>query len=43
MIKVNVLCEDYSWTKRIKKKQDLFNQVCKKFPKNIDLLVKKHI
>ena len=23
MIKVNVLCEDYSWTKRIKKKQDL--------------------
>ena len=37
MIKVNVLCEDYSWTKRIKKKKDLFNEVCKKFPKNANI------
>ena len=41
MIKVNVLCEDYSWTKRIKKKQDLFNQVCKKFPKKYRFINKK--
>ena len=41
MIKVNVLCEDYSWTKRIKKKQDLFNQVCKKFPKKYRFISKK--
>ena len=41
MIKVNVLCEDYSWTKRIKKKQDFFNQVCKKFPKKYRFISKK--
>ena len=41
MIKVNVLCEDYSWTKRIKKKQDLFNQVCNKFPKKYRFINKK--
>ena len=41
MIKVNVLCEDYSWTKRIKNKQVLFNQVCKKFPKKYKFPSKK--
>ena len=41
MIKVNVLCEDYSWTKRIKKKKDLFNEVCKKFPKKYRFINKK--
>ena len=41
MIKVNVLCEDYSWTKRINKKQDLFNQVCNKFPKKYRFINKK--
>ena len=41
MIKVNVLCEDYSWTKRIKKKQNLFNQVCKRFPKKYRFINKK--
>ena len=33
MIKVNVLSEEKSWSKKIKKKEFLFNQVCKYFPK----------
>ena len=33
MIKVNVISEEKSWSKKIKKKEFLFNQVCKYFPK----------
>jgi len=33
MIKVNVLSEEKSWSKKIKKKQELFNKVCENFPK----------
>ena len=33
MIKVNVLSEEKSWSKKIKKKRELFNNVCKNFPK----------
>ena len=41
MIKVNVLSEENSWSKRIKKKEDLFNKVCKNFPKKFKFLNKK--
>ena len=41
MIKVNVLSEENSWSKRIKKKEDLFNKVCKSFPKKFRFLNKK--
>ena len=34
MIKVNVLSEEKSWSKKLKKKEILFNQICKYFPKN---------
>ena len=33
MIRVNVLSEDKSWTKKIKKKEIFFNNLCKFFPK----------
>ena len=33
MIKVNVLSEEKSWSKKIKKKRELFNNVCKIFQK----------
>ena len=33
MIKVNVLSEDNSWSKRLKKKEIFFNNLCKYFPK----------
>ena len=32
MIRVNVLTEDSSWSKKIKKKGILFNKICKNFP-----------
>ena len=35
MIKVNVLSEEKSWSKKIKKKQELFDKVCKNFPKSL--------
>ena len=41
MIKVNVLTEEKSWSKKIKKKQELFNTVCKKFPKKLRFHNKK--
>ena len=41
MIKVNVLSEENSWSKKIKKKEDLFNKVCKSFPKKFRFLNKK--
>tara|TARA_B100002052_G_scaffold55750_1_gene48952 strand:- start:345 stop:806 length:462 start_codon:yes stop_codon:yes gene_type:complete len=33
MIKVNVLTEEKSWSKKIKKKEFFFNQLCRHFPK----------
>ena len=41
MIKVNVLSEENSWSKRIKKKEKLFNQVCQRFPKKFRFNNKK--
>ena len=41
MIKVNVLSEEKSWSKKIKKKQELFNKICKNFPKNLGFHNKK--
>ena len=41
MIKVNVLSEENSWSKKIKKKEFLFNQVCKYFPKKFRFINKK--
>ena len=40
MIKVNVLSEEKSWSKKIKKKKELFNNVCKNFPKKFRYLNK---
>ena len=33
MIKINVISEEKSWSKKIKKKEKLFNKICKNFPK----------
>ena len=33
MIKVNVFSEEKSWSKKIKKKEELFNNICKNFKK----------
>ena len=41
MIKVNVLSEEKSWFKKIKKKKDLFNNICKNFPKEFKFVNKK--
>ena len=41
MIKVNVLSEEKSWSNRLRKKEELFNQVCKFFPKKFRFLNKK--
>ena len=41
MIKVNVLSEERSWSKKLKKKNELFNQVCKYFPKKFRFINKK--
>ena len=41
MIKVNVLSEEKSWSKKIKKKQELFNNICKNFPKKFRFPNKK--
>ncbi len=41
MIKVNVLSEENSWSKRIKKKEKLFNKICKFFPKKFRFENKK--
>ena len=40
MIKVNVLSEEKSWSKKIKSIQKFFNDVCKKFPKKFRFLNK---
>ena len=41
MIKVNVLSEEKSWSKKLKKKQELFDKVCKNFPKQFRFHEKK--
>ncbi len=41
MIKVNVLSEESSWSKKIKSKEILFNKVCNFFPKKYKFLNKK--
>ena len=41
MIKVNVLSEDKSWSKKIKNKNFFFNNLCKSFPKKFQFVNKK--
>ena len=41
MIKVNVLSDENSWSKKIKKKDELFNKICKYFPKKFRFIHKK--
>ena len=41
MIKVNVLSEDKSWSKKLKKKEIFFNDICKFFPKKFKFINKK--
>ena len=41
MIKINVLSEEKSWSKKLKKRQDLFDNICNNFPKKIRFLNKK--
>ena len=41
MIKVNVLSEENSWSKKIKNKELFFNNICKHFPKKYKFVDKK--
>ena len=41
MIKVNVLSEEISWSQKIKKKEELFNNICKRFPKRFRFINRK--
>ena len=41
MIKVNVLSEEDSWSKKLDKKENFFNQICKFFPKKFKFNYKK--
>ena len=41
MIKVNVISEEKSWSKKIKKKEIFFNNICRLFPKKFRFLNKK--
>tara|TARA_B100001057_G_scaffold15192_1_gene14395 strand:+ start:4545 stop:5012 length:468 start_codon:yes stop_codon:yes gene_type:complete len=41
MIKVNVLSEEKSWIKKIKKKDRFFNEICNSFPKKYKFANKK--
>ncbi len=41
MIRINVISEDKSWSKKLKKKESLFNNICKHFPKKFRFLNKK--
>ena len=41
MIKVNVLSEDKSWSKKLKKKEFFFNKLCKFLPKRFQFINKK--
>ena len=41
MIKVNVLSEENSWAKKLKKREIFFNNLCKFFPKKFQFINKK--
>ena len=41
MIKVNVLSEEKAWSKKIKKSQKFFDNICKRFPKKFRFLNKR--
>ena len=41
MIKVSVLSEEKAWSKKIKKSQKFFDNICKKFPKKFRFLNKR--
>ena len=41
MIKVNVLSEERSWSKKLKKKEIFFNKLCKFFPRKFQFINKK--
>ena len=41
MIKINVLSEDKSWSKKIRNKEIFFNKICKFFPKKYRFINKK--
>ena len=41
MIKINVLSEEKSWKKKLKKKEFFFNNLCKLFPKKFKFVNKK--
>ena len=41
MIRINVISEEKSWSKKLKKKEILFNNICKHFPKKFRFLNKK--
>ena len=41
MIKVNVLSEENSWSKKIKDKELFFNKICKHFPKKYKFVDRK--
>ena len=41
MIKINVLSEDRSWSRKLKRKEIFFNNLCKFFPKKFQFINKK--
>ena len=41
MIKINVLSEEKSWSKKIRNKEIFFNKICKLFPKKYQFINKK--
>ena len=41
MIKINVLSEEKSWSKKIRNKEIFFNKICKFFPKKYQFINKK--
>ena len=41
MIRINVISEEKSWSKKLKKKESFFNNICKHFPKKFRFLNKK--
>ena len=41
MIKIDVFSNEKAWSKRLKKKEFFFNEVCKAFPKKYKFLNKK--
>ena len=41
MIKVNVISEEKSWSKKLKRKEFFFNNLCKYFPKRFKFINKR--